>query len=81
MRTDLSNGRGRSNEVSEEGVMEDVEVCNEAAVHDETPLEVVHHTEPGAKAHDDIHPVEQTCMPAAAIVAEHSHSTNVTHTS
>lgn len=64
--SDLGNGRGRSYQVSEEGVMEDVEMCNEAPVHDEAPLQVVNHTETSAEAHDDVYPVEQTCVPAAA---------------
>lgn len=64
---DLNNGRACSNEVSEEGVVEDVEVCNEAAIHDKPSLQVVNHTEASAEAHHDVHPIEQACIPAATM--------------
>ena len=45
--------------------MADVEVSDEAPVHDEFPLQVVHHTETHPEAHEDINPVEQTCSQSA----------------
>jgi hypothetical protein len=59
---DLSNGGYGSQEVSGEGVVADVEVRDEAAVHDELPLQVVHHTEAHPEPHENVNPVEQTCI-------------------
>ena len=42
--------------------MAHIEVCNETAIHDELPLQVVHHTEAHAEAHQYVCPVEQSCM-------------------
>ena len=58
---DLSNGGACSNEVCDEGIMAHIEVCNEAPVHDELPLQIVHHTEAHAEAHEDVCPVKGAC--------------------
>ena len=42
--------------------MADVEVRDEAAIHDELPLQVVHHTEAHPEPHENVNPVKQTCI-------------------
>ena len=43
--------------------MAHVEVCNEAAVHDELPLQIVHHTKAHTEAYEDVCPVKCACIP------------------
>lgn len=55
----LGNGRQCCQKIPKEGVMADVEVCYEAAIHDQLPLQIVHHTESHAEPHADVNPVHQ----------------------
>ena len=53
----LGNGGQSRQEVQQEGVMPHIEMRDEAPVHDELPLEVVHHTEAHAEPHANVYPV------------------------
>ena len=41
--------------------MPHIEVRDEAPIHDELPLQVVHHAEAHAEPHADVYPVHQAC--------------------
>lgn len=42
--------------------MSDIEMCNEASVHDQLSLQVVHNTEANAEPHANVNPVYQPCV-------------------
>ena len=65
---DLSNGRYSGDEVGDGGVVHDVEMRNEATVHDELALQVVHHAETHSEAHQNVNPVEQACRQLAVLL-------------